>query len=132
MLGCTVQRSAYLAADEQLFSGFTPGARAAGCTALTALVWGRHIAMAHAGDSRAVLCRRGKAIDLTTDHKPTVSSERDRVVQAGAGARLQCPAQALSACMHCAVQSEPLTMCMLKCFHRFVCTDAPSSACRHT
>lgn len=80
-----LQRSAYLSADERLFSDFT-GSHASGCTALTALVWGRHLAVAHAGDSRAVLCRRGKTIELTHDHKPTLSSERERVYTAGGGA----------------------------------------------
>ena len=35
------------------------------------------------GDSRAVLCRGGKAIDLTIDHKPTKMSERLRIERLG-------------------------------------------------
>lgn len=37
--------------------------------------------MANAGDSRAVLSRRGKAMQLSTDHKP--QAERSRVLAAG-------------------------------------------------
>jgi len=35
------------------------------------------------GDSRAVLCRGGKAIDLTIDHKPTRMTERLRIERLG-------------------------------------------------
>ncbi len=37
----------------------------------------------HAGDSRAVLCRGGKAVRLTEDHKPNLQPERGRVEAAG-------------------------------------------------
>ncbi|CAN0557215.1 unnamed protein product, partial [Ectocarpus sp. 8 AP-2014] len=35
------------------------------------------------GDCRAVLCRRGVAIDLTSDHRPSRDDERARVKEAG-------------------------------------------------
>jgi serine/threonine protein phosphatase PrpC len=38
---------------------------------------------ANVGDSRAVLCRSGKAIDLTKDHKPNDPEERERVESLG-------------------------------------------------
>lgn len=38
---------------------------------------------ANVGDSRAVLSRRGQAVDLTKDHKPTSDSERRRILEAG-------------------------------------------------
>ena len=38
---------------------------------------------ANVGDSRAVLCRSGKAIDLTKDHKPNDPEERERVENLG-------------------------------------------------
>lgn len=56
---------------------------AAGTTALAALVWGGSVVVANAGDSRAVLSRRGKAIELTTDHKPHAPAERSRIEQCG-------------------------------------------------
>jgi len=43
----------------------------------------RFLYSANAGDSRAVLCRDGKAIGLTVDHKATNQEEADRVVAAG-------------------------------------------------
>ena len=38
---------------------------------------------AHCGDTRAVLGRRGKAFQLTDDHKPNDPDEKKRVTQAG-------------------------------------------------
>lgn len=40
---------------------------------------GRSIVVANVGDSRAVLCRAGRAMDLTRDHKPDDVVERRRV-----------------------------------------------------
>ena len=39
--------------------------------------------VANAGDSRCVLCRAGKAIDLSLDHKPEDEPERQRIEKAG-------------------------------------------------
>jgi len=39
--------------------------------------------VANAGDQRAVLCRNGKAVQITTDHKPDHPSELNRIKQAG-------------------------------------------------
>lgn len=39
--------------------------------------------MANAGDSRAVLSRGGKAVDLSVDHKPEDQIEMDRITKAG-------------------------------------------------
>jgi len=59
-----------------------------GCTATTALVRSDRIIVANVGDSRAVLCRSGNAIDLSTEHRvygrgPAVASETARVNAAG-------------------------------------------------
>lgn len=39
--------------------------------------------VANAGDCRAVLCRKGKAIDMSHDHKPNYAPERRRVEELG-------------------------------------------------
>ncbi|KAK6150290.1 hypothetical protein DH2020_015222 [Rehmannia glutinosa] len=54
-----------------------------GTTALTALMLGRTMTIANAGDSRAVLGKRGKAIELSKDHKPNCTSERLRIEKLG-------------------------------------------------
>ena len=51
---------------------------------------------AHAGDSRAVLCRGGSALRLTEDHKPNLPAERERVESAGA----LCSAALCAAALH--------------------------------
>ncbi|KAF2312701.1 hypothetical protein GH714_039689 [Hevea brasiliensis] len=54
-----------------------------GTTALTALVLGRHLLVANAGDCRAVLCRKGVAVDMSQDHRPSNLPERKRVEELG-------------------------------------------------
>lgn len=39
--------------------------------------------MANAGDSRCVLCRDGKAVEMSVDHKPEDQPESDRITKAG-------------------------------------------------
>jgi len=54
-----------------------------GCTAVVSVVKRNKIYIANAGDSRAVLARQGQAIQLTTDHKPELESEYNRVISNG-------------------------------------------------
>ncbi|KAK9220586.1 hypothetical protein WN943_009238 [Citrus x changshan-huyou] len=54
-----------------------------GTTALTALIFGRNLIIANAGDCRAVLGRRGRAIEMSKDHKPNCTSERLRIEKLG-------------------------------------------------
>uniref|UniRef100_A0A7N1A466 protein-serine/threonine phosphatase n=1 Tax=Kalanchoe fedtschenkoi TaxID=63787 RepID=A0A7N1A466_KALFE len=56
---------------------------ASGTTALAALVIGRSLVVANAGDCRAVLSRKGKAIEMSRDHKPACSVERLRIEACG-------------------------------------------------
>ncbi|XP_058757398.1 probable protein phosphatase 2C 13 [Vicia villosa] len=64
-------------ADEQSVSS------SCGTTALTALVLGRHLLVANAGDCRAVLCKRGTAVEMSQDHRPSYLPERRRVEELG-------------------------------------------------
>ncbi|XP_067944967.1 protein phosphatase 1G-like [Watersipora subatra] len=54
-----------------------------GCTACLALLRGNKLYVANAGDSRCVLSRNGKAVDMSVDHKPEDTVERDRICKAG-------------------------------------------------
>ncbi|KAJ4836879.1 hypothetical protein Tsubulata_045487 [Turnera subulata] len=54
-----------------------------GSTAVVAVVTQEHIVVANCGDSRAVLCRGGKAIPLSVDHKPDRPDELARIEAAG-------------------------------------------------
>lgn len=60
--------------DEQLCSG---------TTALAALILGRKLLVANAGDCRAVLCKRGMAVNLSRDHKACSVLERRRIEASG-------------------------------------------------
>jgi len=54
-----------------------------GCTAVCVLISHADIVCANTGDSRAVLCRKGKAVALSQDHKPNDPVERRRIEGAG-------------------------------------------------
>lgn len=54
-----------------------------GTTAITVLIFGRNLIVANAGDCRAVLCRRGKAVVMSNDHTPCCDLERSRIEALG-------------------------------------------------
>lgn len=54
-----------------------------GSTAITAFVTEDNFIVANCGDSRCVLSRGGKAVALSSDHKPNLSEEQDRICEAG-------------------------------------------------
>lgn len=54
-----------------------------GCTAIVCCVCHDKIVVANAGDSRAVLCRGGRAVNMSDDHKPHLPCERARIEEAG-------------------------------------------------
>ncbi len=55
----------------------------AGCTSVVGLLHGTDLYVANAGDSRCVLAKKGKAIEMTIDHKPDLTSEKERITRAG-------------------------------------------------
>ncbi|PIN17220.1 Serine/threonine protein phosphatase [Handroanthus impetiginosus] len=75
-------KNAYVKADHALADAKHLD-RSSGTTALTALILGRTLIIANAGDSRAVLGKRGRAIELSKDHKPNCTSERLRIEKLG-------------------------------------------------
>ncbi|KAK4770867.1 hypothetical protein SAY87_031399 [Trapa incisa] len=75
-------REAFLQADHALANEPTVSS-SCGTTALTALILGRHLLVANAGDCRAVLCRRGTAIEMSQDHRPSYAPEQKRVLESG-------------------------------------------------
>ncbi|KAL6270983.1 hypothetical protein ACE6H2_027894 [Prunus campanulata] len=75
-------KSAFLNADHA-FADTGSLDSSSGTTALTALISGRTMLIANAGDCRAVLGRRGRAVELSKDHKPNCASERVRIEKLG-------------------------------------------------
>lgn len=61
----------------------TPQCDAVGSTAVVSIVTPDKIVTANCGDSRAVLCRGGKAVPLSSDHKPDRPDELLRIQAAG-------------------------------------------------
>ncbi|GAV70324.1 PP2C domain-containing protein [Cephalotus follicularis] len=61
----------------------TPQCDAVGSTAVVAIVTPDKIVVSNCGDSRAVLCRNGVAIPLSSDHKPDRPDELVRIEGAG-------------------------------------------------
>lgn len=51
-----------------------------GSTAVFVMLKNNRLMLGHAGDTRAVLCRGKKAIELTSDHKPDRQDEQERSV----------------------------------------------------
>lgn len=47
------------------------------------MLQGKQLIVANAGDSRCVLSRAGKAIELSFDHKPEDECEKTRIERAG-------------------------------------------------
>lgn len=75
---------AYQLTDNELLAA---GVKTAGCTVVTALITKaggkRTLHVANAGDGRAVLCKAGKAIRMSFDHKVEVESETKRILALG-------------------------------------------------
>ncbi|BAF18885.1 probable protein phosphatase 2C 54 isoform 1 [Oryza sativa Japonica Group] len=74
-----VVRRSFVHADNQ----FAKTTLSSGTTALTAMIFGRTLLIANAGDCRAVLSRCGTAIEMSVDHRPCSLSEKLRVESLG-------------------------------------------------
>eukprot|EP00268_Persea_americana_P052649 TRINITY_DN5903_c0_g2_i6.p1 TRINITY_DN5903_c0_g2~~TRINITY_DN5903_c0_g2_i6.p1 ORF type:complete len:283 (+),score=54.87 TRINITY_DN5903_c0_g2_i6:290-1138(+) len=75
-------KSAFVKADHAFADAHTLDS-SSGTTALVALIFGRTMLIANAGDCRAVLGKRGRAVELSRDHKPNCSTERLRIEKLG-------------------------------------------------
>ncbi|XP_027771608.1 probable protein phosphatase 2C 75 [Solanum pennellii] len=66
-----------------------------GSTALLTILTEKTIIVANCGDSRVVLCRGGRAIPLSIDHKPDRPEERARIEACGGHVDFGCSARVL-------------------------------------
>ena len=55
----------------------------AGCTANVTLIADGDLICANAGDSRTLLCNKGKPVPMSVDHKPEDEIEYNRITKAG-------------------------------------------------
>lgn len=61
--------------DKQYKAAFPTMASQCGATAVVVLIIGNVLICANVGDARAVLCKNGKALDLSIDHKASRQDE---------------------------------------------------------
>ncbi|KAF5897374.1 protein phosphatase 1G, partial [Clarias magur] len=73
--------------EEEMFAPMMDGKEEpgsdSGTTAVVALIRGKQLIVANAGDSRCVISERGKAVDMSYDHKPEDEVELARIKNAG-------------------------------------------------
>lgn len=73
-----IEVSDYVDLEIFFYVSVAPGINA-GTTATVALLRdGIELVVGSVGDSRAMLCRKGKALKLTVDHTPERKDEKDR------------------------------------------------------
>ncbi|XP_071727847.1 probable protein phosphatase 2C 49 [Rutidosis leptorrhynchoides] len=73
---------AYLRADQALADECSISDYC-GTTALSILILDRHLIVANVGDSRVVVSRKGVAIQMSNDHRPSYLQEKERVEKLG-------------------------------------------------
>ncbi len=76
--------------DDDILATHTPETLKSGSTAVVVLIRRTGTATdpttiycANVGDSKAVLCRNGTAVEMSYDHKPSRSDERQRIIESG-------------------------------------------------
>ena len=78
-----VMTTAFEETDKQYKAAFPQAAFQCGATAVVVLIIDNILICANVGDARAVLCRNGKAIDLSIDHKASRPDEQERIKKQG-------------------------------------------------
>ncbi|MED6222507.1 hypothetical protein PIB30_065111 [Stylosanthes scabra] len=78
-----VVTKSFLDTDAELKAYSLESSLSSGTTALTAIIFGRSLLVANAGDCRAVLSRHGAAIEMSKDHRPYCIKERKRIESLG-------------------------------------------------
>lgn len=85
-LNTTVQqgiKNAFLITDDKYAKAFPNQCKQCGTTAVIVLTIGNKLFSANVGDARAILCRGGKPIDLSVDHKAKRPDELERIKSQG-------------------------------------------------
>lgn len=82
-------RSGFLNMDNELREEFSLSVNNSGTTAIGAFISPDTVYLANCGDSRAIFCRNGSPVVCTEDHKPSLPTERERIVNAGGSVIIQ-------------------------------------------
>lgn len=70
-------------AEMKLRPEVVSGEDQSGCTAIAAIISPSFTIVANAGDSRSILCKGGRTLAMSEDHKPTNKTETERIEKAG-------------------------------------------------
>ncbi|XP_022909138.1 protein phosphatase 1A [Onthophagus taurus] len=73
----------------RLLPEVSSGEDKSGSTAVCAFISPRLVYVANCGDSRAILCQSGGPVFTTQDHKPSLPTEKERIVKAGGSVMIQ-------------------------------------------
>jgi serine/threonine protein phosphatase PrpC len=77
-------REAFFDLDKQFLRDLAiPEKLKDGTTATIAVIWENKIHIGHVGDCKAVVYHNNKSKVLTTDHTPTIESEKERIINKG-------------------------------------------------
>lgn len=76
-------RQGFLDIDSAMLNDEQVKEQMAGTTAICCLIRDNKLYCANAGDSRAIACRKGALVTLSSDHKPNNPEEMDRIYNAG-------------------------------------------------
>ena len=84
-------KKAFLNLDHKMrgLSDTKDGFDRSGSTSVCVLISPTHYYFINCGDSRALLCRKGKVTFATADHKPNNPKEKERIVNAGGSVMIQ-------------------------------------------
>ena len=80
--------STFAEVDQKFLMEFSESCYNVGSAAIICMILGDRIITANLGDSRAVLSRRGRAIELSSDHKPDKENELKRILANGGSVML--------------------------------------------
>lgn len=81
-------KESFIECDQNFHLSFYEISKVMGSTGLVCLLTPGCLIVANTGDSRAILSRRGQAIQLTNDHKPDLPSEKSRILSNGGSVTL--------------------------------------------
>lgn len=73
----------YAVIDQRFYDKYLDQSLNVGSASISCIIMGDRIITINLGDSRAVLCRNGRAIDLSHDHKPDNPEELERIKKFG-------------------------------------------------
>ena len=80
---CDCLKKAFQITDDKYAKLFPAESKLCGTTAVVALIVGNKLYCANLGDARGIMCRDGKAIDLSVDHKAKRKDEQERIKSQG-------------------------------------------------